>query len=70
MLYLTGEETRASVRRVAELLQYTLRDVEPITMAAMGHMGPMTHADEVAQRIAQFVRWREAMRTPRDLLAA
>lgn len=70
VLYLTGEETRVSVRRVAELLQYTLPDVESIPMGSMGHMGPMTHADAVAQRIADFVRWRDAAQAPRDLLAA
>jgi pimeloyl-ACP methyl ester carboxylesterase len=70
VLYLTGSETRIATRRAAELLQYTLPDVDPVTMAGMGHPGPITHADAVAQRIAEFVRARDAVRPPRDLLAA
>jgi pimeloyl-ACP methyl ester carboxylesterase len=70
VLYLTGSETRIATRRAAELLQYTLPEVYWVTMEAMGHLGPITHADAVAERIANFVRARDVMRTPHDLLAA
>jgi pimeloyl-ACP methyl ester carboxylesterase len=56
VLYLSGRETRASTRRMAELFEYALPDVEAITLSAMGHLGPITHAETVAQRIADFVR--------------
>jgi pimeloyl-ACP methyl ester carboxylesterase len=56
VLYLTGRETRASARRMEELMRYALPDVEAVRLDDMGHLGPITHAETVAQRIAQFVR--------------
>jgi pimeloyl-ACP methyl ester carboxylesterase len=62
VLCLSGRETRASTRRIAELLEYALPDVEAITLNAMGHLGPITHMQPVAQRIALFLRTREGSR--------
>jgi pimeloyl-ACP methyl ester carboxylesterase len=56
VLYLAGRDTRASTKRIAELLESALRDVELETLEDMGHLGPITHAEPVAQRIADFVR--------------
>jgi pimeloyl-ACP methyl ester carboxylesterase len=56
VLYLTGRQTRASARHMEELLRYALPDVEASKLDEMGHLGPITHAETVAQRIAQFVR--------------
>lgn len=47
----TGARTRAPARRIAELVRYARRDAAGGTMTAMGHMGPLTHAATVAQRI-------------------
>jgi pimeloyl-ACP methyl ester carboxylesterase len=70
VLYLTGRETRASARRMRELLEYALPDLEVITLGAMGHLGPITHAEIVAQRIAQFSRRQTTARTVHDRKAA
>ena len=55
VLYLSGRETRASARRITELLASVLPNAEFATLSGMGHMGPVTHATTVAQRIARFV---------------
>ena len=60
VLLLSGRETRVSTRRIAELLEYTLPDVSAVKLNSMGHLGPITHAQVVAQRIALFVRTRRA----------
>ncbi|MGE5731465.1 MAG: alpha/beta fold hydrolase [Gemmatimonas sp.] len=54
--YLTGRRTRASARRMAELLKRALPHVGSITLDGMGHLGPVTHADGVAREIARFIR--------------
>jgi len=64
VLYLAGRDTRASTRRITELLAYTLPDVELETLDGMGHLGPVTHAEPIAQRIADFVRRQTAPRLP------
>ena len=70
VLYLTGRETRASARRIGELMRYALPDVEAIRLDDMGHLGPITHAETVAQRIAQFVRGHSPERIVDDRKAA
>jgi pimeloyl-ACP methyl ester carboxylesterase len=54
-LCLTGARTRACTRRVGELLQRMLPAARHETLAEMGHMGPLTHAEPVARRLAAFV---------------
>jgi pimeloyl-ACP methyl ester carboxylesterase len=56
VLYMTGRKTRVSMRRIAELMTYALPRVDPIMMAGMGHLGPITHPDAVADCLAHFVR--------------
>ena len=55
VLMLAGSEMRAPVRRIAELLRFSLPNATFETMNAMGHMGPITHAHAVAHRIARFI---------------
>ena len=54
-LCLTGACTRACTRRVGELLQRMLPAARHETLAEMGHMGPLTHAEPVARRLAAFI---------------
>ena len=56
VLMLAGSEMHAPVRRIGELLRFALPNATFCTMAGMGHMGPVTHPNVVAQRIAEFVR--------------
>jgi pimeloyl-ACP methyl ester carboxylesterase len=69
VLYLAGRDTRASTKRIAELMESVLRDVELEVLEGMGHLGPVTHAEPVAQRIADFVR-QQAAPTADDRKAA
>jgi pimeloyl-ACP methyl ester carboxylesterase len=55
VLMLAGSETCAPIRRIRELLRFTLPSATVDTMTAMGHMGPITHASTVACRVARFV---------------
>jgi pimeloyl-ACP methyl ester carboxylesterase len=70
VLCMVGRATRASTRRIAELLQARLPDVVAITVEAMGHLGPITHPDLVALRFAHFVRSEAATRNLPDSVAA
>ena len=56
VLVLLGSELRAPIRRIGELLRFALPNATFDTMATMGHMGPITHPNAIAQRIARFVR--------------
>lgn len=69
VLYLSGRDTRASTRRIGELLTYALPHVEQDILNGMGHLGPITHAQAVAQRIARFV-YRHAGSPVTERLAA
>jgi len=50
-----GARTHQVTRLVAELLAAALPDARVQRMTAMGHMGPLTHPNTVAQSIAAFV---------------
>jgi pimeloyl-ACP methyl ester carboxylesterase len=69
VLYLAGRDTRASTKWIAELMESVLHDVELEVLEGMGHLGPVTHAEPVAQRIADFVR-QQAAPTADDRKAA
>ncbi len=56
VLYLTGGSTRASTRRIAEIVTPSMPHVESVRMEGMGHLGPITHATVVAKRLARFLR--------------
>ena len=62
VLLLAGSEMRSPMRRVRELLRFGLPHSTVETMAGMGHMGPITHANIVARRIAAFVRAHASVR--------
>ena len=55
VLALLGSEMRAPIRRIGELLRFALPNATFATMTTMGHMGPITHPEAIAQRIARFV---------------
>ena len=55
MLVLTGARTCASTRRIGELLGLALPRARHEALEGMGHMGPITHAQTVAARIARFL---------------
>jgi pimeloyl-ACP methyl ester carboxylesterase len=54
-LCLTGETSTGAARRMAALLQGLLPAACHQTLAGMGHMGPLTHADEVNRRLLAFL---------------
>jgi pimeloyl-ACP methyl ester carboxylesterase len=56
VLLMIGRDTRASARRIGELLRYAFPHVDSAMMAAMGHLAPVTDAHPVARRIARFIR--------------
>jgi len=56
VLVLAGSRTRAPVRWITALLRTVLPNAAFETLPGLGHMGPLTHASMVAQRIADFVR--------------
>ncbi|MGE5171622.1 MAG: alpha/beta fold hydrolase [Rudaea sp.] len=55
VLYLTGRNTRASTRRIGEVLRHALPHVDAIAFGGMDHLGPITHAGVVAGAIARFI---------------
>jgi pimeloyl-ACP methyl ester carboxylesterase len=55
MLCLSGSRTVASTRRISAILRATLPHGEHQMLVGMGHMGPITHADEVNRRLAMFL---------------
>jgi pimeloyl-ACP methyl ester carboxylesterase len=68
VLCLTGARTRASTRRIGELLRMAMRHARHEMLPGLGHMGPVTHAAEVAVRLAAFVE-SHAVRDARPHLA-
>lgn len=54
-LYMTGTQTPASTRRIAQLARAVLPNANHVTLADMGHMGPITHAAKVNRRIHAFL---------------
>lgn len=55
VLLLTGERSPPAARRVIEHLVGALPDVRRVEIAGAGHMGPISHADEVNARIVDFL---------------
>jgi pimeloyl-ACP methyl ester carboxylesterase len=54
-LLITGSESPASSKGVARLLAETLPQVTTREMRGVGHMGPLTHAQEVNAEIESFL---------------
>ena len=55
VLYMVGAKSPASSRGVARLLTSVLRKVTVVEFAELGHMGPITHPQQVNTAIAQFL---------------
>ncbi len=55
VLYMVGKRSTVSALAVARLLAPALPRVELIEFDALGHMGPMTHAQPVNEAIARFL---------------
>jgi len=58
VLLLTGGGTVAATRRIGERLRTELAAARHETLARMGHMGPVTHASVVDDRIVAFLQAR------------
>jgi pimeloyl-ACP methyl ester carboxylesterase len=52
---LMGTQTRRATRRIGELLRYAMPNAMHESLPAMGHMGPVTHAAAVNDRILRFL---------------
>lgn len=60
-LVLTGERTVATARRIAQRLCALHPGATREALPGLGHMGPVTHAEQVAERIARHLQvppWR------------
>lgn len=64
VLYMTGDNSPASSLGVARLLVAALPQVEVVNFSGMGHMGPVTHPDQVNDVIARFLISRSAAPVP------
>jgi pimeloyl-ACP methyl ester carboxylesterase len=60
VLAMIGETTRRPPRRILDLLGTVLPDVARREIAGAGHLGPLTHAEEVNARIRAFLGIQEA----------
>ena len=56
VLYLLGQDSPESARSVERVLSPTLPNVRVVKVEGWGHMAPITHAESVNARIAEFVR--------------
>lgn len=65
-LLLAGRRTRPPMRRIDELLRYAMPGAVSGIMDGMGHMGPITHPQSVAERIEAFVRWHAGIGAPAE----
>ncbi len=55
VLYMIGKRSPASARGVARVLTRVLPQVEVVEFDKLGHMGPVTHPDQVNEVIGQFI---------------
>jgi pimeloyl-ACP methyl ester carboxylesterase len=55
VLYMTGRRSTTSARAVARLLCAALPRVQRVEFEDAGHMGPITHAEQVNEAIARFI---------------
>jgi pimeloyl-ACP methyl ester carboxylesterase len=54
-LLLYGVESPESTRKIVDVLSHTLPKSEVRGFLGLGHMGPITHADIIAQLIGKFI---------------
>lgn len=55
VLYMVGAKSPSSSRGVAKLLTAVLPQVTVVEFPELGHMGPVTHPEQVNEAIAQFL---------------
>jgi len=55
VLFMTGKRSTASAHGVARLLVDALPQVEVVELDQLGHMGPVTHPDQVNPVVEQFL---------------
>jgi pimeloyl-ACP methyl ester carboxylesterase len=55
VLYMVGGKSPAAAQGVARLLTSVLPNVTVMAFEKLGHMGPLTHAEQVNEAIAQFL---------------
>jgi len=55
VLFITGKRSTASAHGVARLLVTALPQVEVVELDELGHMGPVTHPDQVNPVVEQFL---------------
>jgi pimeloyl-ACP methyl ester carboxylesterase len=55
ILLMNGTQTRTPARRVAELLAHALPHAQRCALEGAGHLGPLTHAETVAQWMAMYL---------------
>ena len=55
ILYMTGANSPPSSRGVARLLVGTLPNVTHVDFDGLGHMGPVTHSNQVNDAISRFL---------------
>jgi len=73
VLVMTGRDTRAAARCVAEALVAAVPGAQVVRFAGLGHMGPLTHPERVLAVIEGFLSTRrarsalESARRPSDL---
>ena len=66
-----GTRTRTATRRITELLRSVWPHATFRPMTALGHLGPITHPNTIAQRIAADLRRCEhALASERPAIAA
>lgn len=62
-LLMSGSLTRPSVGRVVEILSDSLPSVRAVELPDTGHMGPITHADQVNRLISEFIHLYDTSQT-------
>lgn len=68
VLCLTGARTKASTRRIGELLRLAMPGAMHEMLPAMGHMGPVTHAGVVAARLSGWLDTQAMLQDAEDRL--
>jgi pimeloyl-ACP methyl ester carboxylesterase len=65
-LYLSGQESPATVQAITTLLKLEMPHAIQHCLSGMGHMGPITHGDIVNTHIERFITCRSAEQYNRD----
>ncbi len=70
VLCLTGARTKASTRRIGELLRLAMPNGMHEMLPAMGHMGPVTHGGVVAARLSGWLDTQAMLQDAEERLLA